>query len=107
MRNLLGDSCLLAATSASGGDNTGEVKSLTLLGDNPRSDLNWLYLAMVLLKAYFYGRGFSPGFKPMIYDRVTMTFVHCFLLEGVAIGEARLLGCLGGVYTATTSNRSL
>jgi hypothetical protein len=38
---------------ASGGDCTGEDQSLTFQGENPRSDLNWLYLAMALLKALF------------------------------------------------------
>jgi hypothetical protein len=28
----------------------------------------------------------------MIYDRTTMMLVHCFLLGGVVIGEAELLG---------------
>jgi hypothetical protein len=37
----------------SGGGNTGEVQSLTSQDENPRSDLNWLYLAMTLLKALF------------------------------------------------------
>jgi hypothetical protein len=27
----------------------------------------------------------------MIYDRTTMALMHCFLLEGVTIGEAGLL----------------
>jgi hypothetical protein len=38
---------------ASGGVNTGEVQSLTFQDENPRSSLNWLYLAMSLLKALF------------------------------------------------------
>jgi hypothetical protein len=37
----------------SGGDSTGEVQSLDFQGENPRSGLNWLYLAMTLLKALF------------------------------------------------------
>jgi hypothetical protein len=39
--------------SASWGDNIGEVQSPTFQGENPRSDLNWLCLAMALLKALF------------------------------------------------------
>jgi hypothetical protein len=38
----------------------------------------------------------------MIYDRVMMELVHCFLLRGVAIGEIRLVvlswGCLYYCY---------
>jgi hypothetical protein len=39
--------------STSGGDNIGEVQSPTSEGENIRSGLNWLCLAMVLLKALF------------------------------------------------------
>jgi hypothetical protein len=35
------------------GGSTGEVQGLTFQGENPRSSLNWLCLAMVLLKALF------------------------------------------------------
>lgn len=38
---------------ASGGDNKGEIQSLTFQGENPRSGLNWLCLAMALLEALF------------------------------------------------------
>jgi hypothetical protein len=38
---------------ASGGDCTGEVHSLIFLGENRRSGLNLLCLAMPLLKALF------------------------------------------------------
>src|SRR3954471_3026085 len=34
----------------SGRDNTGEFQSPTFLDENPRHDLNWLCLAMILLK---------------------------------------------------------
>jgi hypothetical protein len=44
MRNLVGDSSLVAAASISGGDNTEEVQSLNFHGKNPRSDLNLLYI---------------------------------------------------------------
>jgi hypothetical protein len=37
----------------SGGDSTSEVQGPTLQGENLRSDLNWLCLAMTLLKALF------------------------------------------------------
>jgi hypothetical protein len=37
----------------SGGDSIGEVKSYTLQGENPMSGLNWLCLAITLLKALF------------------------------------------------------
>jgi hypothetical protein len=43
----------------SGGDSTGEVQSLTLQGENPKSGLNWLCLAMSLLKALFCEETFS------------------------------------------------
>jgi hypothetical protein len=33
--------------------------------------------------------------EPKIYDRTTTTFVHCFLLRGVAYGEAELLVLFG------------
>jgi hypothetical protein len=38
---------------ASGGDSIGEVQSFIFQGENPRSGLNWLCLAMSLLKALF------------------------------------------------------
>jgi hypothetical protein len=53
MTILLGDLLLVATASASGGDSIGEVQSLTLQGENPRSNLNWLCLTMVLLKILF------------------------------------------------------
>jgi hypothetical protein len=37
----------------SGGDNTGEVQSPTFQGENPRSSLNWLCVAMALVEALF------------------------------------------------------
>jgi hypothetical protein len=46
---------------ASGDDCTGEVHSLILQGKNPRSDLNWLCLAMSLLKALFFRVRTSSG----------------------------------------------
>ena len=50
MRNLLGVSGFIAAT-CKWGDNTCEVQGLTF--ENLRSSLNWLCLAMALLKALF------------------------------------------------------
>src|SRR3954467_15529859 len=35
------------------GDNTGEDQSPTCQGENPRSGLNWLCLAMILLNTLF------------------------------------------------------
>jgi hypothetical protein len=75
----------------SGGDNTGKVQSLTFQGENPRSGLNWLCLAMSLLEALFCERKLSLGRKPKIYDRATMVLVYCFLLVGVAFKEVGLL----------------
>jgi hypothetical protein len=75
----------------SGGDSTGEVQSPTLQGENPRSGLSWLCLAMILLKALLCERGRSWGWKPKICDRATTVCVHCFLLEGVAFEEAGVL----------------
>jgi hypothetical protein len=37
----------------SGGGNTSEVQSLTSQDENPRSGLNWLCMAMALLKTLF------------------------------------------------------
>ena len=70
--------CDLEQRLASGGDITGEVQSLALQGENPRSGINWLCLAMTLLKALF-------------CERVLLDF-WC---------------CLGGVSAASTRNRSL
>ena len=39
--------------NGSGGDSTAEVQSSSFQGENPRSGLNWLYLAMTLLKTLF------------------------------------------------------
>jgi hypothetical protein len=70
MRFWLRDSWLGAAASASVGDNTREIHSLSLnlQGENPRSSLNWLCMTMVLLNALFYEHELSSGWKPMIYD---------------------------------------
>jgi hypothetical protein len=91
MENLLHDLWLVAAASASGGDSTGGVQSSTLQGENPRSGLKWLCLAMTLLKALFYEWGVSRGWKPKLYDRATAALVHRFLLGGVAFGEVGFL----------------
>jgi hypothetical protein len=40
IRNLLGDSLLVAATSSTGGGNTGGVQSLIFYGENSSSSLN-------------------------------------------------------------------
>jgi hypothetical protein len=40
--------CDLEQRLASGGDCTGEVQNLAFQGENPRSGLNWLCLAMLL-----------------------------------------------------------
>jgi hypothetical protein len=61
-----------------GGPSTGEVQSLSFQGENPRSGLNWLYLAIVLLKALFREWGLSSGWKPKIFDRTTIALVHYF-----------------------------
>jgi hypothetical protein len=55
LRDLLGVLGFAAAHQqyASGGGNTGEVQSLTFQDVNPRSGINWLCLAMTLLKALF------------------------------------------------------
>jgi hypothetical protein len=49
----LHDLWLGAAASASGGDNTWEIHSQNLQGEYTRSGLNWLCLAMALLKILF------------------------------------------------------
>jgi hypothetical protein len=43
------------------GDNTREVQSLNLQGENPMSCLNWLCLAITLLKSLFCERVLSHG----------------------------------------------
>jgi hypothetical protein len=48
---------------ASGGDSTGEVQGPTLQGENPRSGLIWLCLAIALLRALFYERELFSGVK--------------------------------------------
>jgi hypothetical protein len=82
--------CGLEQRYASGADSTGEVQSPTLQSENPRSGLNWLCLAMTLLKTLFCERGLSSWCKPKIYDRATTVLMCYFLLGGVAFGEARL-----------------
>jgi hypothetical protein len=47
----------------SGGDSTGEVQGPTLHGENLRSGLNWLCLAIALLKALFCERGLFSRVK--------------------------------------------
>jgi hypothetical protein len=46
---------------ASGGGNTSEIQSFIFQGENPRSALNWLCLAMTFLKALFFRAGLSSG----------------------------------------------
>jgi hypothetical protein len=71
---------------------TREVQSSIIQCENPRSSLNWLCLAMFLLKHCFESEDFLQGDRiPKIYDRMTAAFVHCFLLGGVAYGEDDLL----------------
>jgi hypothetical protein len=53
-----GRTCLVFCISQqqqheSGGGSTGEVHSLIFQGENPMSRLNWLCLAMTLLKMLF------------------------------------------------------
>ena len=60
MRFRLGDSRLGAATTADGGDNTGDIQGLHLQGESPRSDLSWLNLAMFLLETLFCEHELSP-----------------------------------------------
>jgi hypothetical protein len=52
LRDLLGILGFVAVVCKWGGI-TGEVQSLTFQDENPRSGLNWLCLAMSLLKASF------------------------------------------------------
>ena len=52
MRNLLGVSDFVAAVCKWGG-STCAVQSFISQGENPRSGLDWLCLAMVLLKTLF------------------------------------------------------
>jgi hypothetical protein len=48
---------------ASGGNSTGEVQCPTLQGENPRSGLNWLCLAIASLRALFCECGLFSGVK--------------------------------------------
>jgi hypothetical protein len=68
-----------------------KFKALPFRGESPMSGLNWLCLAMSLLKALFWEWGFSSGWKLKIYDRATTALVHCYLFGGVAFGEVELL----------------
>ena len=56
----LRDLGLVAATVGARRQHRG-VPSLILQGENPRSGLNWLCLAMTLLNELFYEQGLSPG----------------------------------------------
>ena len=106
MRNLLGDSWLVAVATTSGGGNIGGVQSLNFQVENPRSGLSCLCLAMVLLKTLFYEFGLSPGWKPMIFDRATTALVHCYFPRGIIFFLENLdFGCcLGDVCAAATKN---
>ena len=53
--------CELEQWHASGGDCTGEVHGPTSQGENPGSGLNWLCLAMALLKVLFESMDFLQG----------------------------------------------
>jgi hypothetical protein len=65
LRDLFGIAGFVAAY-ASGGDNTSEVQSLSFQGENPRSNINWLCLAIALLKALFFRA--TTIFVIKIYD---------------------------------------
>jgi hypothetical protein len=60
-RTLLGVSYLTVATSASWGGSTERVHNFIFQDKNPRSNFNWLYLAVVLLKALFRESELAPG----------------------------------------------
>ena len=87
MKNLHGVSWLLVEASTNGGGNIGGVQSLIFQGENSKSGLNWLYLALALLKSLFWKCGLSPGWKHKIFDRVATMLLQCFLLEGITFWE--------------------
>jgi hypothetical protein len=98
MSNLLGDSWLIEAALASVGGSTWEVQCPTLQGKNLRSSLNWLCLAIILLKGLFHNRGLFPWWKPVIYDRMMTTLVHYFFKTSL-LEKLDFWCCLGGVST--------
>jgi hypothetical protein len=56
---------------ACGGGSTGVIQSLISQGENPRSGLNWLCLAMFLLEALFSEWELSSWRKPQTFGRMT------------------------------------
>jgi hypothetical protein len=82
----------LSSDMASGGDSIGEVQGPTLQGENPRSGLNWLCLAISLLKVLLCGRGLFSRMKPKIYNRAITVLVHCSLLGGIAFWRCWTFG---------------
>jgi hypothetical protein len=75
-----------SSSSGSRSDSTWEVHSLTLEGENPMSDLNWLFLAMTLLKALF-----SASENLLEDGNLISTIGHCRRLYTVSFLEASLL----------------
>jgi hypothetical protein len=60
-------------------NNTREVQSPTFQGEHPRSSLNWLCLAMILLKVLVCKRGFCPGWCLGDVYAVSTRTDHCSL----------------------------
>jgi hypothetical protein len=97
--------CDLEQLHDSGGDCIGEVHSLIFQDENPRSGLNWLCLAMSLLKALFESEDFlkSENLRSLIRRRwclCSVPFLEASLLE-------KLNFYFGGVRAVVLRNRSL
>jgi hypothetical protein len=69
----------------------------TLQGENPRSGrLNWLCLALALLKALFCQWGFFSRVKPRSIDRATAALVRCYHCSGtlhLVLNNIHLISC--------------
>jgi hypothetical protein len=71
---------------ASGGDSMGGIQCLNLQGENRRSGLNWLRLAMTLFKVLFCESDFLRGENLWSVIMTMMALVHYSLLGGIVFG---------------------
>jgi hypothetical protein len=93
MRFWLGDSWLGASTSASGGDNTGEILSVNLQGENPGPTLNLIgYTSRWLCRKHcFMSADFLLGENLWSILKAMTMLEHRLLLGDVVFGEDEFL----------------
>jgi hypothetical protein len=96
MRFWFGDLWFGATPSKSGDDNTRKINSMNLQSESPRFGLNWLCLAITLLRYRFVSADFILRENVRSTIRAMTSFMYCLLLESIAFAEVDFWCCLGG-----------